>query len=140
MLQDTVNPLPDRGHLPGQELSMQDVAFGAAADRRGATRPHTVSASALIAADPKRLYHILSDYRTGHPRILPREFGDIVVERGGTGDGTVIRFQMRILGKTQTFRAAISEPEPGRVLMETDLETNHAVTTFTVDPADDHGA
>jgi len=41
---------------------------------------------------------------------------------------------MSVLGKKQTFRAAITEPEPGRVLVETDLDTNGAVTTFTVDP------
>jgi hypothetical protein len=40
---------------------------------------------------------------------------------------------MSILGKKQTFRAAITEPDPGRVLVETDLDTNGAVTTFTVD-------
>jgi len=47
---------------------------------------------------------------------------------------TIIRFQMNLLGKKQNFRAAITEPEPGRVLVETDLDTNGAVTTFTVDP------
>ena len=118
---------------------MQEAAFGAAVDRTGATRPHTVSASALIAADPKRIYRILSDYRTGHPSILPPDFSDLVVEHGGVGEGTVIRFQMRLLGRTQTFRAAVSEPEAGRVLVETDLDTNHAVTTFTVDPAGANG-
>ena len=41
---------------------------------------------------------------------------------------------MRFLGKTQHLRAAISEPEPGRVLTETDLGSNGAVTTFIVDP------
>src|SRR5262249_41386652 len=35
--------------------------------------------------------------------------------------------------RTRTFRAAITEPEPGRVLVETDLGQG-AVTTFTVDP------
>jgi hypothetical protein len=43
---------------------------------------------------------------------------------------------MRVLGRAQTFRAAITEPEPGRVLVETDL-TMGAVTTFTVDPIEE---
>jgi hypothetical protein len=43
---------------------------------------------------------------------------------------------MRVMGRTQTFRAAITEPEPGRVLVETDL-TMGAVTTFTVDPIEE---
>ncbi len=58
----------------------------------------------------------------------------MVVEQGGVGAGTVIRFQLSVLGKKQTYRAAITEPEPGRVLVETDLDSNGAVTTFTVDP------
>jgi hypothetical protein len=41
---------------------------------------------------------------------------------------------MSVLGKKQKFRAAVTEPEPGRVLVETDLETNGAVTTFIVYP------
>jgi hypothetical protein len=41
---------------------------------------------------------------------------------------------MRVFGKTQTFRAAITEPEPDRVLVETDLDSNGAATTFTVNP------
>jgi len=80
------------------------------------------------------VYAVIADYHNGHPRILPEEFSGMVVERGGTGRGTIIRFQMSVLGRKQTFRAAISEPEPGRVLVETDLDTNGAVTTFVVDP------
>jgi hypothetical protein len=56
------------------------------------------------------------------------------VEQGGVGAGTIIRFTMRLLGRAQRFRAAVTEPEPGRVLIETDLETNGAVTSFIVDP------
>jgi len=77
---------------------------------------------------------LLANYRDGHARILPRQFSDLVVERGGIGAGTVIRFQMRVLGKKQSFRADITEPEPGRVLVETDQDPHGAVTTFTVDP------
>jgi len=58
----------------------------------------------------------------------------MVVEQGGVGPGTVIRFTMRLLGRTQRFRTAVTEPELGRVLAETDLETNDAVTSFIVDP------
>ena len=83
---------------------------------------------------------MLANYRDGHARILPRQFSDLVVEQGGIGAGTVIRFQMSVLGKKQTFRASVTEPEPGRVLVETYLDSNGVVTTFTVDlgtaPAD----
>jgi hypothetical protein len=91
-----------------------------------------VIASARIAAAPRRLYDVLADYRHGHGQILPKRFSDLTVERGGFGAGTIIRFRLRIGGRTQTFRAAITEPDPGRVLVETNLEGKVAITTFTV--------
>ena len=101
---------------------------------------HFVSASAIIPARRERVYSLLTNYRDGHPRILPKRFSGLVVEEGGIGSGTVIRFQMTLLGKTQNFRAAITEPEPGRVLAETYLDPAGTITTFTVDagtaPAD----
>jgi hypothetical protein len=93
-----------------------------------------ITASAVIPARRERVYSILANYKDGHPRILPRQFRELIVEQGGTGAGTVIRFQMSLLGRKQTFRAAITEPEPGRVLVETNLDSNGAVTTFIVDP------
>jgi hypothetical protein len=93
-----------------------------------------ITASAIIPARKDRVYSILSNYKDGHPRILPRQFQELIVERGGIGAGTVIRFQMRMFGKKQTYRATITEPEAGRVLVETYLDGNDAVTTFIVDP------
>ena len=93
-----------------------------------------VTASAYIKASTEQVYAILADYHAGHPYVLPKPyFSDLQVEQGGIGAGTVIRFQMHVLGKTQTFRAAITEPKPGRVLVETNLPSG-AVTTFSVDP------
>jgi hypothetical protein len=99
-----------------------------------AGRTHVITATSLVPAPPQRVYSIIADYRDGHPNILPRQFSEMTVEEGGVGAGTVIRFKLRVLGRTQTFRAAITEPQPGRVLVETDLDTNGAVTTFTVEP------
>lgn len=59
-------------------------------------------------------------------------FVSLQVEQGGVGAGTVINFQMQLMGRLQTFRSAVTEPEPGRVLAETVLATG-AVTTFTVE-------
>jgi hypothetical protein len=98
---------------------------------------HEVTAEAVVDAPAELAYALIADYRDGHPQIIPRPpFVSLDVEQGGTGEGTVIRFQMRILGRKRTFRAAITEPEPGRVLAETDLDTG-AVTTFTVVPVED---
>jgi hypothetical protein len=96
---------------------------------------HVLSAQAVIDAPPAVAYSLIADYKDGHPRILPPPpFLDLEVEQGGVGAGTVIRFRMRMLWITRTMRAAITEPEPGRVLVETDL-AGDVVTTFTVEPA-----
>lgn len=93
-------------------------------------------ATARIAAPAARVYAIIADYREGHPRILPKQFTRLDVEQGGVGAGTVIRCEMRLFGRTQTFRAAVTEPDPGRVLVETIIEGDPLVTTFTVLPAE----
>ena len=88
-----------------------------------------------IDAPASRVYGLLADYRVGHPSILPEEyFGPLVVESGGEGEGTVIRFTMKAMGKEHTVRARITEPEPGRVLHETAID-NGALTSFVVTPA-----
>lgn len=95
---------------------------------------HRFAVAQEMPVPAARVYAILADYVDGHPRILPRPaFIAMQIEQGGVGAGTVIHFQMRLLGRVQHFHAAISEPEPGRVLVETDLNTG-AVTTFTVEP------
>jgi ribosome-associated toxin RatA of RatAB toxin-antitoxin module len=90
------------------------------------------SVSNLINASPKIVYSIIADYKDSHPKILPKPpFISLVVERGGLGAGTVARVQMKVMGKIQTFRTEVSEPEPGKVLVEKN-DTGY-ITTFTVD-------
>lgn len=92
-----------------------------------------LSATRRIAAPPGEVYAVLADYHNGHPGILPRPpFVDLQVEEGGTGAGSVIRVTMQVLGRRQTFRATITEPEPGRVLEER-AETGY-LTQFIVEP------
>lgn len=89
-----------------------------------------------IDARPETVYSVLADYRVGHPAILPKAyFKELQVEAGGRGAGTVIRFTMQVLGTERAFRAVISEPVPGRVLVEQD-DAAGVKTTFTVDPLD----
>lgn len=97
-----------------------------------------LAVSAVIPAPPERVYAIIADYRDGHPSILPKPpFVSLVVEEGGRGAGSVIRVTMRMLGRTQTFRAVVTEPEPGRCLIETN-DTGY-VTTFSVEPGAEGG-
>lgn len=95
------------------------------------------SASRVISAPAEQIYRIIADYREGHPRILPKEyFPSLNVEQGGIGAGTMISFSMRLLGQIQHFRSLISEPEPGRVLVETDIQSQMA-TIFRVTPIEE---
>jgi hypothetical protein len=97
-----------------------------------ATR-YVVAASGRIAAPPPRVYGVIADYRQHHPQIVPREyFPRLDVLAGGVGAGTRTRVQMRVLGATREFEQVITEPEPGRVIMESEAD-GPSVTTFTVD-------
>lgn len=98
--------------------------------------PFVVSKTAEINAPADRLYGIIADYRNGHPRILPAAFTGLTVEAGGVGAGTRIRVGMRVFGRLMTFPAEVSEPDPGRVLVERNLGERPSVTTFTVDRID----
>ena len=93
-----------------------------------------VTESIAVAAPAAVVYGLIADYRGGHPSILPPEyFQDLVVEKGGVGAGTVIRFTMIAYGKRTQARATVEEPEPGRVLVEVD-QTTGATTHFIVEP------
>ena len=99
-----------------------------------------IKASAVIPAPASRVYGLIADYRKGHPSILPPEyFEDLVVEEGGRGAGTRIRFTMKAFGSREVSRASVTEPEPGRVLVET-VQGKEIVTTFTVAPTPDGNA
>lgn len=93
-----------------------------------------ISESREIAAPAARLYGLIADYREGHPRILPPQyFAFLEVEEGGVGAGTRIRFAMRAFGKLNHARAVVTEPVPGRDLVET-IPEGGIVTTFRVEP------
>ena len=93
-----------------------------------------VSAERTIDAPPQQVYGYLADMREHHPRFLPPAFSDFQVEAGGVGAGTVTRFKLNAGGRTRSYRMQVAEPEPGRVLTESDTDST-LVTTFTVDAA-----
>jgi hypothetical protein len=95
---------------------------------------HRVTVSKVIKAPPQRLYELLADYHHGHPSILPRpEFRSLTVVQGGHGQGTVFDMQMRVLGRTRSLRGVVSEPEPGRRLVESYVG-EPIITSFMVEP------
>lgn len=90
--------------------------------------------AAEIEAPQDVIYGIFADYRNSHPAILPKPyFSDLSVEQGGVGAGTVVSGAVRVYGTSYPFHLVVSEPEPGRVLVETDTETQQ-VTKFILEP------
>jgi hypothetical protein len=90
--------------------------------------------SLVISASAGELYAIVSDYQVGHPAIVPKQyFTSLNVEKGGKGAGTVIRGNFRVFGKDYPLHQLVSEPQPGRVILETDIDTGQ-YTTFTFEP------
>ncbi len=86
-----------------------------------------------INAPAERVYGYLRDYREHHPRILPPAFSPLEIEEGGLGAGTVFRVAITAGGRTRRYHLRVAEPEPGRVLTESDLDSS-LVTTFRVTP------
>ena len=97
-----------------------------------------VKAATILDARPEDVYATIADYRHGHPNILPKEnFYDLQVEQGGYGAGTIIHFKMKVLGVEQAFYQRVNEPEPGRVLVEQDIDSpQNVATTFTITPVE----
>ena len=90
--------------------------------------------TAEIEAPADVIYGIFADYRNSHPAILPKQyFNSLTVEQGGVGAGTVVSGSVTVYGTDYPFHLLVSEPEPGRVLVETDTETEQ-VTKFILEP------
>ncbi len=96
-----------------------------------------VEASDIIHAPAADIYAILSDYQVGHQAILPKPyFTAMIVETGGQGAGTILQTSMTVMGQDFHYHQIVSEPEPGRVLVETDLDTGQW-SSFTLEPLGD---
>src|SRR5436190_6223147 len=94
-----------------------------------------VSAERTVEAPADAVYRYVADMREHHPRFLPAAFSDFQVESGGTGAGTVTRFTVTAGGRSREYRMRVDEPEPGRVLTESDTGSS-LVTTTSVSPHD----
>ncbi len=95
-----------------------------------------VSAEGTVDAPADTVYRYIADMREHHPHFLPPAFSDFRVESGGVGAGTVTRFKVTAGGRTREYQMRVAEPEPGRVLTESDTASS-LVTTSTVSPRGD---
>lgn len=89
-----------------------------------------VTVSGKVQAPAEIVYNILADYNH-HRNILPPQFTGLDITQGGVGAGTEYILRAKSLGGTTERRMTVSEPEPGSVLVERDVDTD-LVTTFTV--------
>jgi hypothetical protein len=90
--------------------------------------------SDVIDARPEQVYAVLADYGGAHKAILPQPyFTDLTIEEGGHGAGTVYRLRVNVWGREFKYHHQVSEPEPGRVLVEADMDTTQ-YSSFTLDP------
>jgi uncharacterized protein YndB with AHSA1/START domain len=95
-----------------------------------------VSAERDIAAPPEQVYSYIADYVNHHPRFLPPNFSNFKVEEGGVGAGTFISYHLKAGARERDYRMRVAEPQPGRVLTESDTGSS-LVTSFTVTPKGD---
>ena len=89
-----------------------------------------------VGAPPQLVYGLIADMREHHGHFLPPSLKDLRVEQGGYGAGTTYQVTGVFLGGERVLRMRLDEPEPGRVLTESDLDSP-LVTTWTVVPEGD---
>jgi hypothetical protein len=90
------------------------------------------AAEADTHASAATVLEVLRDYRNHHPNILPPAFSGFVVEEGGYGLGTVMRFDMKIGGRSQLLRSRATESTADTLREE--VLGRQMDTLFTVTP------
>ena len=63
-----------------------------------------VQSEYVIPATPEEVYASLIDFENARPSILTSNFVDYIVEQGGMGEGTVIRYQLQAAGRKRDYR------------------------------------
>ena len=80
-----------------------------------------------------QVYRLIADFDRHHPRFLPPALTGFRVEEAAWTRGTVHSFRMNAGGRGPRFHMRVEEPDPGRVLTESDQGPS-MVTTWIVDP------
>ncbi len=92
----------------------------------------TVVQEGAVGAPAELTYGLIADDEH-HAKFLPEGITDFEVVEGGVGAGTVHRFKVTAGGRVRDYLMHVDEPEPGRVITETD-QNSSLVTSFTVSP------
>lgn len=95
-------------------------------------KTYEVTVKCTIDATHTKVYNIVIDMEE-HRRILPKQFESLDVLKGGKGTGTVFRLNMNVMGNRSSLEMVLTEPEPGRVVLERD-EKAGITTTWKLTP------
>lgn len=96
-------------------------------------REITVEQEGAVGASAELTYRLIADDEH-HQRFLPAGFSNFKVLEGGTGAGTLHCFTVKAGARTREYTMRVDEPEPGRMITETD-QGSSLVTRFTVTPS-----
>lgn len=94
-----------------------------------------VSTDRSVQAPADVVYGYVAGLREHRPHYLASAISDYEVASGGVGEGSVVRFRITAGGRSREYEMRVAEPEPGKVLTESDTRSS-LVTTFTVIPND----
>ncbi len=97
-------------------------------------KTYSVVVTKVINAPTAHVYRLVSDMNH-HRNFLPKEFAKLEIVQGGIGAGTVTRAHMNAMGSMVVYTLTVTEPEPGRVMRETD-EAAGVDTFWTFTPVD----
>ncbi|HLH61219.1 MAG TPA: SRPBCC family protein [Ktedonobacteraceae bacterium] len=86
-----------------------------------------VKSEQVIDASPEEVYVALKDYKQKRPQILPPNFVDYAVEKGGVGTGTVVDYCLKAGGRERPYKMQVDETIKGKVITERD--TNSSLVT-----------
>ncbi|HEY3992224.1 MAG TPA: SRPBCC family protein [Ktedonobacteraceae bacterium] len=92
-----------------------------------------VRSERVIDASPATVFQTLADYETKRPRILPPNYLDYTIEKGGKGNGTIIRYRLHAAGRERPYEMHVEETVKGQVLTERDKGSS-LVTRWCVLP------
>lgn len=86
-----------------------------------------------VAGSREAVFAVLADYYR-RPALLPTNFTDYAVKRGGQGAGTLVRYRLHAGARVRDCHMEVTEPAPGRVLEERDTHSSLR-TRWSVDHA-----
>jgi hypothetical protein len=81
-------------------------------------------AQQTIQRAPDELYAIIADYTGRHRRIMPPAYHDYAVERGGSGEGSVVRWVLHVGNHRRPYEMQVDQAPQTHALTERDRHSS----------------